>query len=69
MAQVQDEIQKLMRKDMDRKDFIKHVGVGFVAITGISTLLKTLTSLNGGDRNAQAGYGSGAYGGSSKHKA
>lgn len=66
--QVQDEIQKLMQKDMDRKDFLKHVGVGFAAIAGVSALMKTLTSLNGSDKSAQLGYGSGAYGGTPRNQ-
>lgn len=61
---VQDEIHKLMQKDMDRKDFLKHVGVGFAAIAGISGLLKTLAHLNGSQQaGAEADYGGGAYGG------
>lgn len=62
---MQNEIQKLMQKDMDRRDFLKHVGIGFAAIAGITTLLKTLSTLNG-NKEVTAGYGSSAYGGSSK---
>jgi len=60
---MQNEIQKLMQKDMDRRSFLKHVGIGFAAIAGVTTLLKTLSTLNGGTK--KAGYGSNVYGGSS----
>ena len=64
---VQDEIQKLMQKDMDRKDFLKHVGVGFATIAGFTTVLKTITTLNGSQQQSMAsGYGGGAYGGASR---
>lgn len=55
-----------MQKDMDRRNFLKHVGIGFAAIAGVTTVLKTLTTLNGSHKEAGAGYGSSAYGGSSK---
>ncbi len=62
---MQNEVQKLLEKDMDRKNFLKHVGIGFAAIAGITTALKTLTMLNGSHKNVDTGYGSSAYGGSS----
>ena len=64
---MQNEIQKLMQKDMDRRDFLKHVGIGFAAIAGITTILKTLSALNG-KKEVSVGYGSSAYGGSSQVK-
>lgn len=54
-----------MQKDMDRRDFLKHVGIGFAAIAGVTTILKTLNTLNG-QKEVTVGYGSSAYGGSSK---
>lgn len=62
---MQNEVQKLLEKDMDRKNFLKHVGIGFAAIAGITTALKTLTMLNGSNKSVDASYGSSAYGGSS----
>lgn len=60
---MQNEIQKLMQKDMDRRNFLKHVGIGFAAIAGVTTLLKTLSTMSGSQK--ATGYGSNAYGGSS----
>jgi len=59
-------LQQIMQKDMDRKDFIQHVGIGFVAIAGVTTALKSLSQFgsSGGSRQMPAGYGASAYGGS-----
>jgi hypothetical protein len=62
---MQNEIQKLLQKDMDRKNFLKHVGVGFAAIAGVTTAIKTIAMLNGSQKEVATGYGSSAYGGSS----
>lgn len=59
---IQNDMQNLLRKEMDRKDFLKHVGIGFAAIIGITTVLKTVNSLSGNKQNT-VGYSSGAYGG------
>lgn len=62
---MKNEVQKLLQKDMDRRNFLKHVGVGFAAIIGLTTAVKTLTSLNGAPKKVADSYGSNAYGGSS----
>lgn len=57
-------VEKLLQKQMDRKGFLKHVAIGFAALTGIAAVVKTLGSM-GSTETAQAkGYGSSAYGGS-----
>ncbi len=68
-------LQDIMDKDMDRKDFLKHVGVGFAAIVGVTTAIKTMTQFStqtqfGSTQTAQRGastssygYGASAYGG------
>lgn len=59
-----DDMQTLLQKEMDRKDFLRHLGVGFAAIVGITTILKTISNLGGSDQKQQGtGYGSGVYGG------
>jgi len=61
---MKNEIDALLQKEMDRKDFLKHVGVGFVALTGVAALLKTLNGFGGNARTRQTvGYGSATYGG------
>ena len=58
---LQKSVNQLMEKEMDRRDFLKHVGIGFLAFTGVAAIVKTLNTLNGS--NQTVGYGSGAYGG------
>ncbi len=60
---VQQDMQNLLQKEMDRKEFIKHVGVGFAAIVGITTVLKTISTLSAPAKKQTLGYGSSAYGG------
>lgn len=72
---MKDDFSSLLQKEMDRKDFLKHVGIGFAVITGAATLLKTMNGFGnplgrsvgsptaGGYGN---GYGTSAYGGNSK---
>ncbi|HEX6258075.1 MAG TPA: hypothetical protein VFZ48_01190 [Candidatus Saccharimonadales bacterium] len=56
------ELDTLMQKKMDRRAFLKHVTVGFVALTGAAALIKTLTGVNAAPKQ-QANYGASAYGG------
>ena len=66
---MKDDFAALLQKEMDRKDFLKHVGIGFAVITGAATVLKTLngfgTSSQKAGNSASYGYGYGAatYGG------
>ncbi len=62
---IQNEMQTLLKKKMDRRDFIKHVGIGFAAILGIGTLIRAMSSMNGSQKQT-VGYSAGAYGGGSK---
>lgn len=59
-------IAQLLEKEMDRKDFLKHVGIGVIALTGLSTILKTLVQQPTSQSKAQTSYGSSVYGGVSK---
>ncbi|MDX2776519.1 twin-arginine translocation signal domain-containing protein [Streptomyces caniscabiei] len=63
---IQKSVNQLMEKEMDRRDFLKHVGIGFVALTGIAAIIKTLNTMNG--TNETVGYGSGAYGGNTPER-
>ena len=56
---VQSDMQTLLQKKMDRRQFLKHVGVGFIAILGVGALLRTLQTLGGSEK----GYSAGTYGG------
>jgi hypothetical protein len=61
---IQNEMQALLKKKMDRRDFIKHVGVGFAAVLGLTTIIRAVSSMNG--QKSTVGYSAGTYGGSSK---
>ena len=66
---IKQQIGQLLEKEVDRRDFLKHIGVAIVAVAGVSTVLSNLTALqNKGSRgasvdtNSQSGYGLSAYG-------
>lgn len=61
------DIAQLLDKEMDRKDFLKHVGIGIVALTGFSAVLKALSQQTTSGSPKYAGYGGSSYGGASKH--
>lgn len=59
---MKNEFNDLMQKQMDRRDFLKHVGIAFVALTGLSALIKTLNMV-AGPKTQTMGYGANVYGG------
>lgn len=58
------DIGTLLAKRMDRKDFLKHVGIAVIAATGVGAALKALAGDN--DKPAEVGYGDLPYGGFKK---
>lgn len=56
------DLSVLLSKEMDRRDFLKHVGIGLVALTGIGTLIKTMNDSSGTKRTGNS-YGASSYGG------
>jgi hypothetical protein len=63
---MKNDIEKLLQKEMDRKGFLRHVGIGFAAIIGVTAVLKTLNTMtNSGTQTQSKGYGMSAYGGAS----
>lgn len=63
-----ENLKDLMQKPMDRKDFIKHIGVGLIALTGVATFVGSLTGREGVSRllsqqNDDSAYGATVYGG------
>lgn len=54
------QLNAVLNKKMDRQDFLKHVAVGIVAVSGAGAALRLL---NPKPRSVSAGYGSSAYGG------
>lgn len=61
MQQFKTQVSILLNKQMDRQDFLKHVAIGLVALTGASNAMRFLTLQQ---HNVDGGYGSSAYGGS-----
>lgn len=60
------DLQQLLEKQVDRKDFLKHIGFGVVALTGVTALTR---SLNGfGSKQQSAGFGTGVYGGNGTNR-
>lgn len=69
MNTVKEQLDILLNKKMDRKDFIKQTTIGIVALTGFGTALRLLSPpkqpSNGGSSD---GYGGSAYGGNTDSK-
>ena len=62
-----DQLDGLFQKKMDRLTFLKHVGIGIVALTGVSTLLKTMGGFGSSAQQTSGyGYGASVYGGKSE---
>lgn len=59
---MKEELDSLLQKEMDRKSFLKHVAIGFAALTGIAAVVKTLNGIGSG-KSQSMGYGSATYGG------
>lgn len=57
-------VENVLSKEMDRKQFLTHVGAGLLAVVGISGIIKTL----GDNKPAHSGYGASVYGGSTDIK-
>lgn len=61
---MKNELENLLQKQMDRKSFIKHVGVGVAALTGLATIVKTMNGVSFTAKPQRVvGYGSSGYGG------
>lgn len=59
---------QLLAKPLTRKEFLLHLGLLLVAITGITGLLRTISNpdLLSKQQKVSSGFGSGPYGGVSK---
>ena len=62
---IKTQIAELLQKEMDRKEFLRHVGIAVAVIVGLPTFLSALSRLQSGSLGKQpsAGYGSMSYGG------
>lgn len=51
---MQKQIQKLMDKPMDRKEFLACVGKGFLVLIGVSAMVKSMASFTHEHNNSSA---------------
>jgi hypothetical protein len=57
----------ILNKEMDRREFLVHLGAGFMALIGISSIVKAFSSsqrqqTTTSSTNRSSGYGTSAYG-------
>lgn len=60
---IKKQLDTVLAKELDRKDFLKHVGIAAAAVVGVPTLLKVVSQGSISPVRSSAGYGSSAYGG------
>lgn len=67
---MQKRFDDILQKRMDRKDFLKHVGIGVAVMTGAAGLVKMLGTQQeqsqktaSTDSRTSLGYGAAVYGG------
>lgn len=66
---MQKEIDEMLQKRMDRKDFLKHVAMGVAVITGTAGVVKLMKPGSGqnsaetSNQQVNTGYGASVYGG------
>ena len=63
------QINEILDKEVDRKEFLKHIGIAIVAVAGVPTLVSHLNTLQNrgssgaaGSQGGARGYGASAYG-------
>jgi hypothetical protein len=62
--QIKKEIDRLFNEKMDRREFLKLVGVILVSMIGLTQTLRLITEKPSTDtKSSSGGYGSSAYGG------
>ena len=69
---IKQNIAKILDTEMERKDFLKLLGIGAVAAVGVSGILKAISQPTTKSNNTSStgnGYGSMAYGGSKDPRA
>lgn len=70
--EIKNEFKTLLSKRMDRKDFLKHLAIGAVALVGGGALLRQTAQENQPDAVSTAstpGFGAGVYGGGGDSRA
>jgi hypothetical protein len=57
------QISDLLEKPMDRKDFLRHMGVGALMLLGGNIIYQAVTGVSKNRSSSNVGYGTSAYGG------
>ena len=63
---IKQSIERILSVELDRKDFLKAVGIGIVAATGVAQVVGSVVKHTSPSRTSQKvnfGYGDSAYGG------
>ena len=63
---MKDNLQKLLNKEVSRKEFLQHVGFAVLALIGASGVIKYLLQDSNRFAKQTSGFGSGVYGGTKK---
>lgn len=58
-------VAKVFEKEMDRRQFFAYVGAAFLAVVGVTGLIKTLLDFDDKPKH-KSGYSASSYGGKSK---
>lgn len=61
---IKTQVSEILNKKMDRQNFLKHVAVGVVAISGAGAALRLINPKPAAAPSQSVGYGGSAYGGS-----
>lgn len=59
---MKQQIASILIKEMNRGEFLRYVGVAFLALVGISGVISTLTRLDGSSKSNGSDYGGNTYG-------
>jgi len=60
---IKNNIAQLLETELERKDFLKLLGLGVVAATGITQILKAVSQQTPRTLEKPQGYGGSVYGG------
>ena len=63
---IKQSIARILSIELDRKDFLKAVGIGLVAATGVAQVVRSVVKQTSASSPKQAlnfGYGASVYGG------
>ena len=63
MESLQKDLQKLLNRQMTRKEFVRHIGMMILSVFGVAGLLRYLAQDNYHPPQAIRGYGVNSFGG------